>query len=667
MESVAKEKESSNYTAIIIIIVVLVILIIIGVVLAVVLYKPAPPTNLTATLVGVSNNNVQLQWDKGQGYMYDISYTTNSNTTAVTLGTTKSNVYLASNLPTATTYTFYVSSNDGYRQSTPATVTVTACTVSAPTNFKSTLTDQGQVTLTWTAVTTATSYNLAYSTSTNKTVVKLGSVSATTYTTTNLPLATGYTFTITASNSTCTSPAATSTLNRPCTLTAPTDLTGKFIPQNQAQLTWSAVNGATNYEISYSTPSLTNVKLGQTSNTSYTTVSLAQAPMYTFSVTANNSICSSPAATLNLTLSCNLSAPANLSAHFVAQNQAQLTWSSVSGATHYSISYTTASGVNLLLGQVTTTAYTTTTLLQASSYIFSVVAVNGLCTSMASTYTLMNPCPIASPTNFLAKFTDQGAVQLTWSIVPSATMYNLTYSTSTMNNVVLGNTTTTNYITQNLPLATSYTFSVVARNAYCVSSPTNYTLQNNCQLQTPSSFVGQFVSQGQVRLSWSSVPGATSYILMYVVGTNNTLLTETSATAYTTVNLPSANSYNFTLMAKNTICTSPKINLTLNKSCSQINVPTPTNLEYAAGSSNIIIRWSPSPNVSSYSIYYIAGTSPNFQQSTFVGQTTNTLYYVQNLQPGLYYIVFIVSNVLLNGMTCSSTPAYTDPILVTVA
>ena len=255
---------------------------------------PEAPTNLVATATG--QTTISLTWDAVPNAT---SYNVYSNGNVVVSGFAQT-TYIVKNLTPGIQYCYEVKAVNeageseasesacATTESEPVTPTVPA----APTNLVATATGQTTISLTWTAVPNATSYNV-YS---NGNLV-VSDLTATTYTVEGLTAGTEYCYNVTAVNEAGESAHSTSacatTLAVPTAPAAPTNLVATATGQTTISLTWNAVQNATSY----------NVYNGETvvvsglTVTSYTVEGLTAGTEYCYNVTAVNEIGESEAST----------------------------------------------------------------------------------------------------------------------------------------------------------------------------------------------------------------------------------------------------------------------------------------------------------------------------------------------------------------------------------
>ncbi|MFA7382397.1 MAG: fibronectin type III domain-containing protein [Desulfurivibrionaceae bacterium] len=312
----------------------------------------------------------------------------------------------------------------------------------------------GQVSLAWTAVGNATSYNVYYATTPGVTTANGTKIPAATnsYNQTGLPASTSYYYIVTALNNASESVAsevATATTNQappqPTAPVAPAEVTAVG-GTNQVTISWAAVSGATSYNLYWSkTSGVTKANGTKIANATSPAVStdLTDGTAYYYIVTAINSAGESTAsiqvAATTLTpapVPTAPAAPTGLTATGGA-TQVSISWLPVPGATSYNLYRSTSSGVTTATGTRiagVTSPYVNTGLAAVTSYYYLVTAVNSVGESVASTKANANtdaPLPTvpAAPTGVSAT---GGANQVTvsWSAVPGSTSYNLYWSSA---------------------------------------------------------------------------------------------------------------------------------------------------------------------------------------------------------------------------------------------
>ena len=248
---------------------------------------PAAPT-LSAT---AGDGQVALTWTASTGAVSYNVKRLNDNAVVNRTGTT----FTDTNLTNGTTYTYVVSSiNSGGESANSNQVSATPLTPpSAPTDLSATA-GNAQVSLLWTAVSGATSYNLQRGTATgvyNTTIAVPSGTPTLTYTDANLGNGTAYYYVVSAVNSAGSSGVSNEAIATPSgPPPAPTGLTATATP-GQVTLNWSSSVGATNYAVYRATTTGgqgTTALVSGVTATSYTDAAVVNGTTYFYKVSATN-------------------------------------------------------------------------------------------------------------------------------------------------------------------------------------------------------------------------------------------------------------------------------------------------------------------------------------------------------------------------------------------
>jgi hypothetical protein len=272
----------------------------------------------------------------------------------------------------------------------------------------------GQVTVSWPAVSGATSYNIYWSTTSGVTTSTGTTLTGVTspYIHTARANSTTYYYIVTAVNSAGESAAsaqASATTNAapptPTVTAAPTGVTATP-GTKQVTVSWPAVSGATSYNIYWATSSgvttVTGTKI--TGATSPAVLNnLSDGTTYYYIVTAVNGVgesapsaqvsAATPAATPTIPV-----APTGVTATG-GSKQVTVSWPAVSGATSYNIYWSTTAGITTATGTKivgATSPYIHTGRTDSTAYYYIVTAVNSAGESVASaqaTATTSTPAP----------------------------------------------------------------------------------------------------------------------------------------------------------------------------------------------------------------------------------------------------------------------------------
>ena len=257
---------------------------------------PAAPTNLTAT---PGNAVVTLAWTASAGATgYNVKRATTSGGPYTQLAAPTSTGYTDSSVTNGTTYYYVVSATNSIGESAnSAQVSATPSATggvspAAPTNLAATA-GNAVVTLTWTASTGATGYNVKRATVSGGPYTQLATSNSAGYTDSSVTNGTTYYYVVSATNSigeSANSAQASATPTAPSAPPpAPTNLTATP-GDTQVSLTWSASSGATSYNVKRSgTSGGPYAQIAAPISTSYTDTALTNGTTYYYVVSAINS------------------------------------------------------------------------------------------------------------------------------------------------------------------------------------------------------------------------------------------------------------------------------------------------------------------------------------------------------------------------------------------
>ena len=310
-------------------------------------------------LAGVNGaTSYNIYWSTAPGV-------TPANGTKITGATSP---YVHTGLIAATTYYYVATAVNSVGESAPSlqvsATTTTAPTVPAAPIGVSAVGSTNQVTISWANVMGATTYNIYWSTTAGVTTTTgtkiIGATSP--YVQSGLIAATTYYYIVTAENAVGESaPSAefSATTSSPVILPAPTGVTA-IGDLGQVTISWTAVTGATSYNIYWSsTPSLTPVTGNLIANVTspYIHTGRSASTTYYYIVTAvNASGESAPSLQTQATTAATPmppSAPTGVTA-VGGTNQVTVSWATVTGATSYNLYWSTAPGVTPANGTLIT-------------------------------------------------------------------------------------------------------------------------------------------------------------------------------------------------------------------------------------------------------------------------------------------------------------------------
>ena len=243
-----------------------------------------------------------------------------------------------------------------------------------------------QVSLSWTASATATSYNVKRSATTGGPYTKISSPTTTTFADMNLANGTTYFYVVSAVNSTGESANSSEASAKPTApAQAPAAPAGLMATAGNAQvsLSWTTSTGATSYHVKRATTTGgPYTQISSPTTTNFTDTGLTNGTTYFYVVSAVNSTGesanSTQASAAPVAPTQPPAAPAGLQAT-AGNAQVALSWTASATATSYNVKRgTTTGGPYTTISSPATTAFTDTGLTNGTTYFYVVSALNSV-------------------------------------------------------------------------------------------------------------------------------------------------------------------------------------------------------------------------------------------------------------------------------------------------
>jgi fibronectin type 3 domain-containing protein len=255
---------------------------------------PATPSGLTAT---AGNAQVSLNWTASSGASaYHIKRSTTAGGPYTQVGAPAATSYVDTSLTNGTKYFYVVSAVNTVGESpnsaeVNATPSASQTPPAVPANLQATA-GNAQVSLSWSASTSATSYNVKRSTTSGGPYTPVGSPTNSSYTDTGLTNGTDYYYVVSAVNAAGQSANSSQTSATPSAPATPPSTPANLqatAGNAQVSLSWSASTSATSYNVKRSTISSgPYTQVGSPTNTSYTDTGLTNGTAYYYVVSAVN-------------------------------------------------------------------------------------------------------------------------------------------------------------------------------------------------------------------------------------------------------------------------------------------------------------------------------------------------------------------------------------------
>ena len=470
---------------------------------------PGPPSGLHAKTNGSSE--IDLTWTSETGASsYIVEDSTTEGGPYSPIGTSGKASYSATGLSPATQYYFVVEAVSGGEPSANSAEATAMTAPSTPTGLSATVNSGSSVSLTWNASTGATSYYVYKATAAAGPYTKADTASSNSDTLTGLSAATTYYFEVAAVDSggasANSSPASTTTLSA-----APAGVHAKSVSDQEIDLTWIAVKGATSYQVSSSTVEGGPYSpVGTTSGLLYANTGLTPSTQYYYVVQAADAGGSSPDSS-EATATTLPATPQNVTATADSGSEVTVSWSSVTGANSYIVyKAATAAGPYTKVASTSSTSDNVTGLVAGTRYYFEVAAVNNGGTGAACSPVSVTTLP-ATPMSVRASSISDAEIDITWSAAVGAQSYIVSWSTVEGGPYTeAGQTSSLEYKDTSVSAGTQYYFVVQASGAGGSSADSNEVTATTAP-SAPSGVTPSVASASEIDLTWSASTGAVSY------------------------------------------------------------------------------------------------------------------------------------------------------------
>ncbi|WP_372516728.1 fibronectin type III domain-containing protein [Paenibacillus silviterrae] len=465
----------------------------------------------TPVVTGASTSStITLTWPSIQDA---VSYEVDVYGSIIDIGNILS--YIQSGLTANTSHTYKVRAKSADNVSAWTNAITRSTSPAEPTNVSASSTSTS-VTLTWTASTGATGYDVEV----DGTMVST-SGTAVSYTKNSLAPNTMHTFRVRSKNAGGVSDW-TPVLEKTTLLTTPTVTVAST--SSTITLTWPAIQDAASYEVDVD-GSINDIG----NNPSYTHSSLAANTSHTYKVRAKSADNAS-AWTSAISRSTSPTLPTNVSASSTSTS-ITLTWTAAPGATGYDVE------VDGIVVSSSNTSYTKNSLTPNTTHTFRVRSKNA---GGVSDWT-----PVLEKTTLLATPTVTGAstsstITLAWPATQDAVSYEVDVDGSIID---IGNNPS--YTHSGLAANTSHTYKVRAKSADNVSVWTNAITRSTSPAEPTN--VSASSTSTSITFTWTAAIGATGYDVEV-----DGIVVSSSKTSYTKNSLAPNTVHTFRVRSKNT-------------------------------------------------------------------------------------------------------------------
>jgi len=474
----------------------------------------------------VQSGEVTLSWVSPLGAVaYNVyrSMTKGSGYELVNSSPLTDNSFSDTGLTNGTPYYYVVTALDlsGHESAYSCEVSAIPLVVPSPPDSIAVTTADSQVTLTWSASTLATSYNVYRSTGGGAyEQMNADPLDVLTYTDTNLTDGDTYTYVVTAVNSLGESEYSTPVTAVPW-IVAPGNVAAQ--PGDEyVQLGWDSVLGAVSYNVYRSTTrgsGYTVVNTDPVLSTEFEDYGLTNETTYYYVVTAVNAAGQESVESTETAAMPRIAPPYDVTAQ-AGDGQVSLTWwSDSSSAVAYNVYRSTSSRSGYVLANaspITDISYTDTGLTNNTTYYYVITALDATGNeSDDSSEVAVTPVPPPdvpeAPASVVAR-PDESQITLTWASVEIADSYNVYRSDTSGSGYGLVNPYPiwgTSYVDTGLTDGIPYYYVVTAVNTSGESDPSAEVAA--VAAIAPPTNVQTSCGDGQINLTWSAPVGAAGY------------------------------------------------------------------------------------------------------------------------------------------------------------
>ena len=635
---------------------------------------PAPPVGVSAS-DGTSSAQVRVSWGASSGATYYKVFRSASNSAATAQCIASSVTALSyddASAEVGATYYYWVKAVNSAGESDFSASDSGWKAYAVPDAPRNVSASKGTstvgVVVSWSAVSSATSYEVWRSeSSSSASAARIANgLTATTYTDTSAAVGTTYTYWVKAVNQGGTSGWSNSDTGyrKMAAPAAPTGVAASDgLSSTEIVVTWNAVATAESYSVyrgtSSSSSSASQIASGLTAM-SYSDSSALAGTTYYYWVKATNAGGTSGFSASDTGYLAAITGPASVTASDGSYSDyVRVSWQASQSATSYEVWRGTAnaySQAQKIASPTATTSYNDTSATPGMRYWYWVRAKTSAGTSAFSASDT-GYRPLSVPTGVAASNGREDGVRVTWSAVTGATKYEVgraAAGSSASSAAKIGEATSLAYTDSSAVPGVSYAYFVRAVASACTGA-WSASATGSRLVPTPSDLTasdGTYTDR--ILVSWPALAGATEYELMRAdeddIAYADTIAT-TTATSFSDTSAEYGLVYYYFLRAKFAAGTS-------RWSASEAGwraFPAPQNVSASDGTNTgrITITWDAIDGVSLYQIWrYSSGTKRN----ELIGTSTSASYNdSKNVVPGTSY-KYYVKAVFPTGMSGLSLP-----------
>jgi Zn-dependent metalloprotease/uncharacterized protein YjdB len=615
---------------------------------------PAVPGNVQAVSAGY--NSIQISWSEVPGASrYEVYRLDSTSGNYRRVGDTAGVTYKDTGLATGTNYyykvraykTVWTTNHFGDYSSVVSTKPV----LSVPESTMAVSAGYNSIRISWNAVPGASSHEIWRSSSSGGTYAKIGEAAGSSYTNTGLTTATTYYYKVRAYRIVGTTKIYGGYSSIVSAKPIPSTPVAKAVSASYTsnKITWSAVSGATAYQV-YRAASSTGAYslINTTTSLSYTNTGLITGKSYYYKVRAYRTVGKTNIYSLYSTVVSATPVPAVPSspkAVSASYSSIKTSWGAVKEANGYEV-YRAASSTGIYSKVSTTTSlsYTNTGLKTGIAYYYKVrsyrmvgsTRIYGNFTAVVSARPI--PEVPASPKAVSAAY---DSIKISWAAAGGASGYDVYRSTSSTGTYTfVASTSSTSYINTKLTTNKTYYYKIKSYNTAGTSKlygSFSSVVSTKPIPAVPTSVKAASNSYNSIKVSWIAVSGASGYEVYRSTSSTGTYskVSTTSALSYTNTGLTTGKSYYYKVRAYRTVGTM-KVYSSYCSVVSSKPVPAvPSSVKAVLSAYNSIkTSWGAVSGASGYQVYRATSSTGSY---TLLSTTTSTSYTNKSLTTNKTY------------------------------
>jgi large repetitive protein len=423
------------------------------------------------------------------------------------------------------------------------------------------------------------------------------------------------------------------------TMLPPSNLAYQSVTPDDGKLTWSAVFGASGYQV-YEIKEGQLTVLGTTTGTSYDLKDLPEGSYRYVVSTLSNQGESGPSAPVGTEIIYpEMQTPAAFAATIQNGNDIVLHWEASQYAEGYNIYKVTENGEKSLIVSTNTIMYSFSNV-DNGTYSYMISSSHPLygesMTSPPVSIEVVKP-EMKAPTNLSFTIANVTDVTLKWQAAEFADSYSI-YSVKNGQSELVQTVTGTSSILKNLP-AGDYVYQVFSNSSRFGSSvegsEVTFSIQS-IEMAPPENVNAKIQNTNDVVVSWTSAPYATGYKVYQVVDGEKVLKGTVTGTSFSSTMLPGGE-YVYEVHSTSDRFGESEKGSQVTFTIETVKVNPPTELAYKIQNGNdFVLSWKAAENATNYKVYQLVGDQ-KILKSTVTGTTVT----YSNMPAGNYkYEVF---------------------------